>query len=78
MVSFIDEEETQVGLAANAPWLIETRLRQAGAVFEHGEPWASYVVVDGNLITGQNPDSAGATAQALLAALRNRGATVPA
>jgi len=78
LVSFIDEEERQVGLAANAPWLIETRLRQAGAVFEHGAPWASYVVVDGNLITGQNPASAEAAGQALIAALANKGATVPA
>jgi putative intracellular protease/amidase len=81
MVAFIDEEERQVGLAANAPWLIETRLRQAGADFEHGAPWASYVVVDGNLITGQNPASAEAAGRALLdalASLKGRGATVPA
>jgi putative intracellular protease/amidase len=78
MVSFIDEEETMTGLAANAPWLIETRLRQAGAVFEHGAPWSSHVVVDGNLITGQNPASAEAAARALIAALESKGATVPA
>jgi putative intracellular protease/amidase len=78
MVSFIDEEERQTGLAADAPWLIETRLRQAGAVFEHGAPWSSHVVVDGNLITGQNPASAEAAGHALIAALRSRGATVPA
>jgi len=78
MTSFLDEEETQVGLAAHAPWLIETRLRQAGAVFEGGAPWSSHVVVDGNLITRQNPASADAAARALLAALESRGATVPA
>jgi putative intracellular protease/amidase len=69
MTSFTDEEERQAGLADNAPWLLETRLRAAGAIFEPGAPFASHVVVDGNLITGQNPGSAEAAGQALLVAL---------
>jgi putative intracellular protease/amidase len=40
-----------------------------GAVFEPGAAWSSHVVVDGNLITGQNPGSAEAAGQALLSAL---------
>ncbi|BCY05209.1 type 1 glutamine amidotransferase domain-containing protein [Actinoplanes sp. L3-i22] len=67
--SFTDVEEEQVGLAANAPWLLESRLRAAGAAYESGPVFGSYVVVDGNLITGQNPQSAGAAAEALLKAL---------
>lgn len=66
LTAFTDAEETQTGLAANAPWLLETRLRQAGANYEGGAPWGSFVVVDGNLITGQNPASAAAVADALL------------
>jgi putative intracellular protease/amidase len=66
LTAFTDEEETQTGLAANAPWLLETRLRQAGADFEPGAPWAPHVVVDGNLITGQNPASARPATEAVL------------
>ncbi|GAA1859666.1 type 1 glutamine amidotransferase domain-containing protein [Asanoa iriomotensis] len=69
MTSFADVEEDQVGLAANAPWLLESRLRAAGAVHETGPAFTSYVVVDGNLITGQNPQSAQAAGDALLKAL---------
>ncbi|RKN20995.1 type 1 glutamine amidotransferase domain-containing protein [Micromonospora musae] len=69
MTSFTDAEEDQVGLAANAPWLLESRLRAAGAVFDGGPAFGSYVVVDGNLITGQNPQSAAAAGEALLKAI---------
>ncbi|MFJ4626953.1 type 1 glutamine amidotransferase domain-containing protein [Streptomyces sp. NPDC088847] len=72
LTAFTDAEEEQVGLSANAPWLLEERLRGAGAHFESGPAWSSYVVVDGNLITGQNPASGGAAAQALLKELAAR------
>lgn len=57
LTAFTDEEEHQVGLADRAPWLLESRLRERGARFEAGAAWAPHVVVDGNLITGQNPAS---------------------
>ncbi|GHJ39055.1 type 1 glutamine amidotransferase domain-containing protein [Streptomyces sp. TS71-3] len=66
MTSFTDEEERQTGLAGNAPWLLESRLRAAGARFVAGAPWSSHVVVDGNLVTGQNPGSAREAAQAIV------------
>jgi putative intracellular protease/amidase len=66
MTAFTNDEEVQVGLAANAPWLLEDRLRAAGASFEAGAPWGPYVSVDGNLVTGQNPASAGAVAETVL------------
>lgn len=69
LTAFTDDEEKQAGLAANAPWLLEDRLRAGGAVFEAGPAWASHVVVDGNLITAQNPASAEAAGQAILARL---------
>jgi putative intracellular protease/amidase len=72
LTAFTDEEEQQAGLSDNAPWLLEERLRGAGATFESGPAWASYVVVDGNLITGQNPASGGAAAEAVLKALAER------
>ena len=71
LTAFTDDEERQAGLADNAPWLLEDRLRAGGAVFEAGPAWASHVVVDGNLITAQNPASAEAAGEAILAVLRS-------
>jgi putative intracellular protease/amidase len=39
---------------------------ELGADFEEGEPWAPHVVVDGNLVTGQNPASSAPVADELL------------
>ena len=55
------------GLADKAPWLLESRLVALGAEYEKApEPWASYVTVDGNLYTGQNPTSSRELAQRLV------------
>jgi putative intracellular protease/amidase len=72
LTAFSNAEETQAGLGANAPWLLEDRLRAAGASYEAGAPWASHVVVDGNLVTGQNPASAEAATRAVLDLLAAR------
>jgi putative intracellular protease/amidase len=69
LTAFTDEEEKQAGLADSAPWLLEDRLRAGGAIFESAPAWSSHVVVDGNLITAQNPASAEAAGQAILAKL---------
>jgi putative intracellular protease/amidase len=69
LTAFTDDEEKQAGLADKAPWLLEDRLRAGGAVFEAGPAWSSHVVVDGNLITAQNPASAEAAGRAILARL---------
>ena len=47
-------------------WLLDTALKNAGAVFDDGPGSVrmSHVVVDRNLITGQNPGSTEATADA--------------
>lgn len=67
---FTDEEERTGGLGAQTPWLVASTLRERGALVEDGAPWASHVVRDGNLITGQNPQSSDAVAQAVIEALR--------
>jgi len=72
LTAFTNVEEMQVGLAENAPWLLEDRLRMAGAAFEAGAPWAPHVVIDGNLVTGQNPASAEATAKAVIELISRR------
>ena len=66
LTGFSNEEETQATFAGNAPWLLEDRLRLAGAKYEAEPAWSSHVVVDGNLITGQNQVSAEAAAHAVL------------
>lgn len=58
MTGFSNVEEEQVGLAENAPWLLEDRLVELGAEYSKAsEPWGSHVVVDRGVYTGQNPQS---------------------
>ncbi|MEU9478975.1 type 1 glutamine amidotransferase domain-containing protein [Streptomyces sp. NPDC048191] len=64
--AFTNEEEGQAGFAERARWLLQDRLTEAGVQIRTGEPWAPHVVTDRNLITGQNPASAGPVAQELL------------
>ena len=72
MTSFTDEEEdqTEAGLLG-MEWLLDVALKNAGAVFDDGpSAWISHVVVDRNLITGQNPGSTEATADAVIKKIR--------
>ncbi|WP_406369525.1 type 1 glutamine amidotransferase domain-containing protein [Streptomyces sp. NBC_00647] len=64
--AFTNAEETQAGLADRAKWLLQDRLVEAGVDFQEGEPWAPKVVVDRNLVTGQNPASSAPLAVELL------------
>ncbi|MGW0188289.1 type 1 glutamine amidotransferase domain-containing protein [Streptomyces sp. NPDC003362] len=66
VAAFTDAEETQGGLADKAKWLLQSRLAEAGVDVRAGEPWAPNVVVDRNLVTGQNPASSGPLAAELL------------
>ncbi len=70
MTAFSDEEEAELGTADNAPWLLADTLRKSGARYEKGPNWGAYVVVDVNLLSGQNPASSARLAEAVLAALR--------
>ncbi|MEE1783704.1 type 1 glutamine amidotransferase domain-containing protein [Streptomyces sp. SP17BM10] len=66
ITGFSNEEERLAGLADKAPWLLQDRLVELGAEYVAGEPWAPHVVVDRNLVTGQNPASSAAAAEELL------------
>jgi putative intracellular protease/amidase len=57
LTGFTDEEEHAAQMVALMPFLLETRLRQAGAAFVAAPAWSNHVEVDGNLVTGQNPQS---------------------
>lgn len=54
---FSNTEEAAVQLTDIVPFLVEDALRKCGAKYSKGPDWLPYVVVDGNLITGQNPAS---------------------
>lgn len=69
MTSLSDEEEIEFGTADNAPWLLADSLRKKGARFEQGPNWGTFVVTDGNLLTGQNPQSSSKLAEAVIGAL---------
>jgi putative intracellular protease/amidase len=58
VTGFANSEEDAVQLSAFMPFLLEDVLKQNGGVYEKAENWQEYVVVDGNLLTGQNPASA--------------------
>ncbi|WP_101950076.1 type 1 glutamine amidotransferase domain-containing protein [Mycobacterium sp. 3519A] len=52
------------------PFDLETDLRAEGALYEATDPWQPKVVVDGRLITGQNPQSGALVGEALVEALK--------
>ena len=72
VTGFTNSEEEAIGLTEVVPFLLEDELTAKGGLFSRGPDWGSYVVQDGLLITGQNPESSGAAAEALLQELRVR------
>ncbi|HWX66410.1 MAG TPA: type 1 glutamine amidotransferase domain-containing protein [Rhodanobacter sp.] len=66
VTGFSNAEEEAVGLTKVVPFLVEDMLKANGGLYSSGADWQSHVVVDGLLITGQNPGSSEATAHALL------------
>ncbi|KAH9904231.1 class I glutamine amidotransferase-like protein [Epithele typhae] len=69
LTCFTNDEETDMGTAKNLPFLVEDKLVSLGAIFEKTKVWGVKVVVDGTLITGQNPASAKAVGEAIDQAL---------
>ncbi|MFD2370977.1 type 1 glutamine amidotransferase domain-containing protein [Brevibacillus sp. GCM10020057] len=67
--AFTDREEADTGLAPALPFLLESKLRDLGAIFVAAPNWAEHCEVDGNLITGQNPQSTVAVTKAVIAKL---------
>ena len=67
--SFTDAETQQIELVGIEPFLLETRIRELGSLFECSANFTSHAVRDGNLVTGQNPQSTGAVCKLLLEAI---------
>ena len=55
-----------MGLTEVVPFLVEDMLIANGGAYVKGDDWASFVVVDGKLVTGQNPASSEEAARKLL------------
>jgi putative intracellular protease/amidase len=66
VTGFTNEEEMAVALDQVVPFALETRLAELGGQFDRGEKFQPNVVVDGHLVTGQNPPSSAPTALAVL------------
>ena len=66
VTGFTKSEEEAVGLTTVVPFLVEDMLTANGGTYQKGDDWASFVVTDGKLVTGQNPASSEAAARALL------------
>lgn len=69
VTGFTNTEEEAVGLTEVVPFLVEDMLIENGGEYCKGEDWASFVVVDGKLVTGQNPASSAEAARKLLGLL---------
>ena len=66
VTGFTNEEEEEVQLTKVVPFLVEDELKRLGAIFQKAPKWQPFSIVDGRLITGQNPASSTSAAQALL------------
>lgn len=66
VTGFTNSEEDGVGLTDVVPFLVEDMLKANGADYHKGDDWASFVVVDRKLVTGQNPASSEEAAKKLL------------
>ncbi|QOL79880.1 type 1 glutamine amidotransferase domain-containing protein [Pseudooceanicola spongiae] len=69
VTGFTNTEEEGVGLTKVVPFLVEDMLKENGGDYQKGPDWASFVVMDGKLVTGQNPASSEEAARKLLTLL---------
>ncbi|MGN1401938.1 MAG: type 1 glutamine amidotransferase domain-containing protein [Bacillus sp. (in: firmicutes)] len=70
MTAFTDEEEKEMDLKEQMPFLLESRLRELGAHFVTAAVWTPHIQAEGNLLTGQNPQSSQELTQAVIKRLK--------
>ncbi len=70
VTGFSNSEEQAVGLTEVVPFLVEDMLQENGGLYRRSDDWQTHVETDGLLVTGQNPASSEAAAEALLGLLR--------
>ena len=74
VTGFTNGEEEAVQLTKVVPFLVEDELKRLGARYEKAADWESFAVVDGRLVTGQNPASSTAAAHALVSLIARKAA----
>jgi putative intracellular protease/amidase len=74
VTGFTNTEEEEVKLTKVVPFLVEDELRKLGGLFEKVANWQPFAIIDGRLVTGQNPASSTVGAQSLLKVMAQRGA----
>ncbi|WP_160164061.1 nuclear transport factor 2 family protein [Nafulsella turpanensis] len=70
LTGFTNAEETEIGLAEEMPFLLQTALEEKGGEFTVAPNWSSHIELDQRLLTGQNAQSVEALAKELVAALQ--------
>ncbi len=71
ITSFTNLEEKEVKMVDKMPFLLQSKLESQGANFIAKGNWADNVVVDGKLITGQNPSASASIADAIIKSVTN-------
>lgn len=66
VTGFTNTEEEAVQLTEVVPFLVEDMLKKNGGIYSKIEDWSPYAIVDGRLVTGQNPASSEKVAEELL------------
>ena len=74
VTGFTNGEEEEVQLTKVVPFLVEDELMRLGATFEKKLNWQPHSIVDGRLVTGQNPASSTSAAHALMTLLASQKA----
>jgi len=70
VTGFSNTEEDAVKLTDVVPFLVETELKNLGGNYSKTSDWGIHTVVDGLLITGQNPASSEAVAAKMIELLK--------
>ncbi len=74
VTGFTNGEEATVNLTHVVPFLVEDELKRIGGLYEKAADWAPFALVDGRVVTGQNPASSTVAAKALMELLAARKA----
>jgi len=72
VTAFTYEEEKDFGTLAKVPYLLEESLTRVAGQYSKKGPWLEFIVEQGRVITGQNPQSATAVGKAMVAQLQKR------
>lgn len=72
VTGFSNSEEAAVGLTDVVPYLLEDQLDALGGLYQKTDDWHSLAVVDDLIVTGQNPGSSAAVAEALIGLINNQ------